>query len=223
VNRWRTGRKLGRTLYRDDVCVGMVDDTMIAAEIVVAMNARAAAASPSTLAPVPRGHCNRCDRCGWPFGDGCRVGNCARRPVPLPMSFCSGCFARYDDTLEEGSPMASTPIEESGQKPEATYETREGTPPKPGETAGETAPVVPLFRCKACGKEGRPTELEYEGKILGKFYACDECVAKVEGHLANVRPVFDAMIAAGVDRSIANETMTFLLDGLPDPWGRCVR
>jgi hypothetical protein len=37
-HRWRVGRKLGRTLYRDDVCVGMVDSPEIAAEIVAAMN-----------------------------------------------------------------------------------------------------------------------------------------------------------------------------------------
>ena len=41
--RWRVGRKLGRTLYRDDVCVGMVDSTELAATIVKAMNAKATA------------------------------------------------------------------------------------------------------------------------------------------------------------------------------------
>lgn len=35
---WRTGTKLGRTLYRDEVLVGMVDTAEIAAEIVEAMN-----------------------------------------------------------------------------------------------------------------------------------------------------------------------------------------
>lgn len=37
---WRTGRKLGRTLYRHGVCVGMVDTPAIAESIVAAMNAR---------------------------------------------------------------------------------------------------------------------------------------------------------------------------------------
>ncbi len=37
---WRVGRKLGRTLYRDEVCVGMVDTPLIAAEIVEAMNGK---------------------------------------------------------------------------------------------------------------------------------------------------------------------------------------
>ncbi len=36
--KWRVGRKLGRTLYRGDECVGMVDTPEIAAQIVKAMN-----------------------------------------------------------------------------------------------------------------------------------------------------------------------------------------
>jgi hypothetical protein len=38
MTRWRVGRTLGRTLYRDDVCVGMVDTPELAAEIVEKMN-----------------------------------------------------------------------------------------------------------------------------------------------------------------------------------------
>ena len=38
MSEWRVGRTLGRTLYRDDVCVGMVDTSAIAAEIVALMN-----------------------------------------------------------------------------------------------------------------------------------------------------------------------------------------
>lgn len=34
---WRVGRKLGRTLYVDDVCVGMVDTRALAESIVDAM------------------------------------------------------------------------------------------------------------------------------------------------------------------------------------------
>ena len=34
---WRVGRKLGRTLYLDDECVGMVDSPELAEEIVEAM------------------------------------------------------------------------------------------------------------------------------------------------------------------------------------------
>lgn len=36
---WRTGRKLGRTLYENDRVVGMVDTAEIAERIVRAMNA----------------------------------------------------------------------------------------------------------------------------------------------------------------------------------------
>ena len=35
---WRVGRKLGRTLYKDDQCVGMVDSPELAAEIARTMN-----------------------------------------------------------------------------------------------------------------------------------------------------------------------------------------
>jgi hypothetical protein len=35
---WRVGRKLGRTLYVDGVCVGMVDTPALALAIVAAMN-----------------------------------------------------------------------------------------------------------------------------------------------------------------------------------------
>ena len=36
--RWRVGTKLGRTLYRNEQCVGIVDSRELAAEIVAAMN-----------------------------------------------------------------------------------------------------------------------------------------------------------------------------------------
>jgi hypothetical protein len=36
--RWRQGRKVGRTLYVDDVLVGLVDTPELAREIVEAMN-----------------------------------------------------------------------------------------------------------------------------------------------------------------------------------------
>jgi 8-oxo-dGTP pyrophosphatase MutT (NUDIX family) len=54
--RWRVGRKLGRTLYRDEVLVGMVDSPEIAMDIAVAMNVRAAVAAVSPPPP--------CARCG---------------------------------------------------------------------------------------------------------------------------------------------------------------
>lgn len=52
---WRVGRKLGRTLYRDDICVGMVDNPELAAEIVEAMNRRASRTAPATGAAPGKG------------------------------------------------------------------------------------------------------------------------------------------------------------------------
>jgi hypothetical protein len=53
-------------------------------------------------AMVPRGHCNRCDRCGWEFGAncGCWLMNCSMRPMPQPRTHCAGCGAPY-----EGAPV----------------------------------------------------------------------------------------------------------------------
>lgn len=48
---WRVGRKLGRTLYKRDVCVGLVDTPGLALEIVEAMN-RGSAAAPVERQPV---------------------------------------------------------------------------------------------------------------------------------------------------------------------------
>ncbi len=44
--RWRVGRKLGRTLYLDEQVVGMVDAADLASAIVQAMNATAVSADP---------------------------------------------------------------------------------------------------------------------------------------------------------------------------------
>lgn len=64
---WRVGTKLGRTLYRDEVLVGMVDTPEIAVEIVAAMNADEARFAPKTcngcgVSPVLtiEGACRRC-------------------------------------------------------------------------------------------------------------------------------------------------------------------
>jgi hypothetical protein len=38
MGEWRVGRKLGRTLYRDEVFVGLIDSPELAAEIVETMN-----------------------------------------------------------------------------------------------------------------------------------------------------------------------------------------
>lgn len=86
---WRVGRKLGRTLYRDEQLVGMVDSPEIAAEIVACMRAvnrllgddevaMNASSEPlrcpaETGSLVADGHVHTCS---WPTG-GRHVHHCA--------------------------------------------------------------------------------------------------------------------------------------------------
>lgn len=78
--------------------------------------------------------------------------------------------------------------------------------------------VVPLRTCK-CGQPGTLRIVHWESDTESRtveLVACDECWNKSEDFLARVRPVFDAMIARGVPRAIANETMTFMLESMDD-------
>ena len=56
--RWRVGRKLGRTLYLDGQCVGMVDTPALAEAMVIALNGdtRWAGRAPWV---------QRCSECAW--------------------------------------------------------------------------------------------------------------------------------------------------------------
>lgn len=60
----------------------------------------AALGDGAKLPPVPRGHCTRCDRCGWPLvaqGEaGCWATNCSMRPMPEKRTTCAGCGAPYE-------------------------------------------------------------------------------------------------------------------------------
>lgn len=78
--------------------------------------------------------------------------------------------------------------------------------------------VVPIYRCSACSGPGRLFRFisEHDGSIL-MVWTCDGCIEKYEAHLASVRPVFDAMLAAGVPKDKANDVMTFLLEQFPGP------
>lgn len=73
--------------------------------------------------------------------------------------------------------------------------------------------VVVLHRC-VCGSAGAPIKLDYDDQTVAAFMACAECVARTNVTLAKVKPVFESMISAGVERKVANDTMTFLLDGM---------
>jgi hypothetical protein len=74
--------------------------------------------------------------------------------------------------------------------------------------------VTPMFRCK-CGAPGTRRELTLNDIPVTSLSACDDCVAQVNATLDRIRPVFDAMIAAGIDRTLANETMTYMIDRMP--------
>ena len=72
--------------------------------------------------------------------------------------------------------------------------------------------VLPIRRCWNCDSAGSRRELTFRDEPVTDFNACDVCVAKVESKLTRARPVFDAMILAGVPRETANDAMTFLLE-----------
>lgn len=52
----------------------------------------------------------------------------------------------------------------------------------------------------------------FEGEIMASFRACDACINETQSELDRVRPVFDAMIAVGLDRELANEVMSTILE-----------
>jgi hypothetical protein len=67
---------------------------------------------PQLGPPVPRGHCNRCDRCGWEMvlegatgaAGGCWPSNCSQRPMPEKRTTCAGCGAPFEPAPEGGAP-----------------------------------------------------------------------------------------------------------------------
>lgn len=69
-----------------------------------------ASAPPNRRPPVPRGHCDRCDRCGWKFdhhpngpASGCHPGDCSMRPLPERRDTCAGCGAPFVDACKPTS------------------------------------------------------------------------------------------------------------------------
>lgn len=74
--------------------------------------------------------------------------------------------------------------------------------------------VVALRPCRGCGGPARRVELAHRGEVFVTVDICGACVDKGQEELARVRPVFDAMVAAGVPRDVANDTMTYMLGRL---------
>ena len=72
--------------------------------------------------------------------------------------------------------------------------------------------VIPIRRCVSCDDLGEPVTLTFRGDDIARRNVCAKCVSETHEELARVRPIFDAMIAAGVDRGFANDAMTFILD-----------
>lgn len=71
--------------------------------------------------------------------------------------------------------------------------------------------VLPLRRCRRCGKPASPVALDYQGEIIATIDVCGACIELAGAELSRMRVVFDGMIVAGVPREIANETMTYML------------
>jgi hypothetical protein len=71
---------------------------------------------------------------------------------------------------------------------------------------------IPLFRCASCGEAGKRVDLSWNDKVVGTFTACQSCIDRTTATLDRVRPIFDAMIAAGVDRDLANEALRAILE-----------
>lgn len=67
-----------------------------------------------------------------------------------------------------------------------------------------------LFTCGRCGGPGRPVDLELNDVKQDTIHACSKCLAECEEELAEMRPVFDALIKAGVPRVAANAMMVTL-------------
>lgn len=80
--------------------------------------------------------------------------------------------------------------------------------------------VTPLRRCHRCGQAANSVTLDLRGVVVS-VNACRGCVEAVRAEIARLRHVFDAMLAAGVPRGIANQTMTFMLDRMDEEANRC--
>ena len=79
---------------------------------------------------------------------------------------------------------------------------------------GSNMNIVPLHKC-VCGAAGSLRTVTWEDETI-TFFSCERCVDTTDQFLAQVRPIFEAMLACGVSGNIANNAMTYLLDQLPD-------
>lgn len=78
---------------------------------------------------------------------------------------------------------------------------------------GVSQVVVPLFKCKRCDEIGISRKFVF-GQSHFDAIACDSCIEEIQGTIIKVRPIFDAIIMAGISLTIATDAMAFILDRL---------
>jgi hypothetical protein len=160
MTRWRVGTKLGRTLYRDEVCVGMVDTPEIAAAIVAAMNRedeRAQDAEP--------------------------VGRVGSRPFqgsqPAPCKRCGGSGEDPEQSGDCGECNGSGKADVAALK-EAGYE---------GVPYEQTRENVGTLIERATAAEARVRELEEVVGLLVLMNGHDHCVVRECAAVEDLRAV----------------------------------
>jgi hypothetical protein len=75
--------------------------------------------------------------------------------------------------------------------------------------------VVSISRCM-CGAIGRPVACTIDDMLVHEFYACTGCFDEARDAIDRATPAFYALLAAGFDRELANETMSFLIGRVLD-------
>lgn len=80
-----------------------------------------------------------------------------------------------------------------------------------------SATVTPLYACR-CGGPGTLRELCAVDEPTESFTIaiCDSCAEKSERFLSRMRPVFQALLTAGIRKDIADDAMSCLMDMLID-------
>lgn len=111
---WRVGTKTGRTLWRDEVLVGIVDSALLAAEIVEAMNAvrDVCGCCPK---PAPR---TDWDRPGWAC--------CGSTSAFHPLGWCPEAEPRDAQRRSEATPQNAVDL--LGPSRVDPYDTTKGHP-----------------------------------------------------------------------------------------------
>ena len=68
-----------------------------------------------------------------------------------------------------------------------------------------------LYSC-ACGEPGSPFQVVWQGDVVAHGPLCPRCRELTGSVLDRVRPIYHAIVSAGLGREIASATLTFMLD-----------